>query len=567
VKRLTRPIITIYSLILAAFGTSALAAGTTTQTAPAKKYPYSIVDGACTDSENWEFTPRLPKVWQKKFLSMLAKDKDPGTSVDVMMQAGNLRLTVKSTEIQFVAEYWIWRTLYDLKMVHLASRGFSSMIARATTPETQSMRWAALDCINVIHKAYPSISLQPSTVEYFKTLNMAAVPPNKREKFWLAVSDYLRFRISDRAPDAEIEAVLPFLRGSGAYEAWVLVSLNARKANEAEVIKSAGPLVNNRPLPKGLQPQADEIHLTLARAYYGLGLYDRAIAEYKLVKNTSNLFTQALNEQAWSHLLKHRYSEAVSTAQNLLVGGLRGTFEPEANSIIAISYNETCNFPEAVESMKYFGRRYQKIYKWLYDWNARSKTDSDLYGMVAQYLQKKSSMPDRVATELIRSPVFIARQAELNALIDGKGYQASLLREIAKRTAGKRAATWKRTGDDVTRLIAGLSNGLEQREAQLVTEINEDLTERAHNMLTTLNDVSSNMQLVEAEVYNSFGERIIMDNAGVGPKGAPSKEKKRDDSGTWDWGRFPAADDDDAEIWEDELGFLKTEIKNKCPTP
>ena len=103
-----------------------------------------------------------------------------------------------------------------------------------------------------------------------------------------------------------------------------------------------------------------------------------------------------------------------------------------------------------------------------------------------------------------------------------------------------------------------------------MSEINMDLNDRTKRMVSNLATVSQNIQLVEAEVYNSLSERMIADQGPQAKRGLASdsakKAPKRDDGPTWDWGKFSmtASEDDEAEFWEDELGFLKANVIDQC---
>ena len=98
-------------------------------------------------------------------------------------------------------------------------------------------------------------------------------------------------------------------------------------------------------------------------------------------------------------------------------------------------------------------------------------------------------------------------------------------------------------------------------------QINGDLAQRTSEMYSSLVDASDNIQRVEVEAYNSMGDKMIVDNIREeANRPAPLKRtlKKSEEGPVWDWGRFPADDDDNAEYWEDELGFLKADLKDGC---
>jgi hypothetical protein len=110
-------------------------------------------------------------------------------------------------------------------------------------------------------------------------------------------------------------------------------------------------------------------------------------------------------------------------------------------------------------------------------------------------------------------------------------------------------------------------------QTALASQISDDLNQRASLMVKQLNAAVENIQLVEIEIYNSAGEDMIMENARPGYAEAAKEARdnalkhKRPQGNVLDWGRFPAkeAENGKAEIWEDELGALKTDIADVCP--
>jgi hypothetical protein len=88
-------------------------------------------------------------------------------------------------------------------------------------------------------------------------------------------------------------------------------------------------------------------------------------------------------------------------------------------------------------------------------------------------------------------------------------------------------------------------------------------------MLTRLDEIAENNQLIEVEIYNGASKDIIWQNAHPEYKEMAKKfnddENKESAAAVWDWGRSPAALSDDAgEIWEDELGSFKARLFDNC---
>src|SRR6185437_1754474 len=112
------------------------------------------------------------------------------------------------------------------------------------------------------------------------------------------------------------------------------------------------------------------------------------------------------------------------TAMNLDGGGLRHTYTPEAPMVSAMAMNELCQYPDAVKEISIFRRDYKPSYSWLTTWvgtqAGNPQSVAKLYEQALQFIRRKSTIPDRVAGEWVRTPLFIASQDEVNALFDEK---------------------------------------------------------------------------------------------------------------------------------------------------
>ncbi len=81
-------------------------------------------------------------------------------------------------------------------------------------------------------------------------------------------------------------------------------------------------------------------------------------------------------------------------------------------------------------------------------------------------------------------------------------------------------------------------------------------------MLSTLKSAEENGALLDADVLRLAGNEIAQSRKASTIARRDTVEDKASDL---DWGRFPADEMSNKEIWTDEVGSLKALIKNKCP--
>jgi hypothetical protein len=296
---------------------------------------------------------------------------------------------------------------------------------------------------------------------------------------------------------------------------------------------------------------------------------------------------------------------------NLQAGGLRHTFAPEAPMVLAMALNELCQYPESLRAIRVFLKNYHEPYEWLKKWKA--SPDQALYSTALHFIQKQEvNVPVRVASEWVRSPLFISHQEEINLLFDekdaanqigkiGSQEQAKLAQEIKEKARDLRAKiqeakTSLKPGADLPpKLVKELAllrtqvshyrrlraaapswhqilanhvrraSGIEQK---LVAEINTDLKTKNLLMFAQLEEILENNQLIEVEIYNGASSDLIWQNAH--PDYKQVMKKVRDDRSVasadkvWDWGTEKLDDAEAGEIWEDELGSFNAKTFDNC---
>lgn len=533
---------------------------------------YSFTENACTSEEVWKFSAQVPEAWRKKFQK---PPTDLSTAVDVYGWAYMLSRAKPESELEVLGEYWMLRSLYGMKLVHLAHAGLNALVMRNPQSYSAAVTLAALDCLNVIQREYPSLRVSGDGMESVRklALHYRASKPIM-EAIYEIVGSHAKRNLDQVSWEMDI------LRGSRAHEAFTRTLLAVKKENDREVVDFSKMFLKQRKKPGQLEEHSDVMKLFLARALYNLKEYDAAIKVYESVPTVSNYFAEALQDKAWAHLMRRRYSEATSTAYNLLAGGVRRTFNPDAPLVMAISQFETCNYPDALKSVRYFSRQYIDSFQWLYRWKQNPKK-LDLYQEVLSFLNARpglngradvSKAPSKVGAEWIRSPVFMANQQEINLLLDEKEVIRQVYESLKPVITSSPKSTRREANLKLYKTVGKFARAIPEVQHRLVTQINRDLGLRNAEMFDVLKTALENAQLISVEVFDAAGQDIIVGNL------MPQSKSKEPDSGgkiqalahsgMLDWGRFPAkaGEEDQAEIWEDELGSLRTTVENNCHT-
>jgi len=571
-------------------------------------------DRVCTANERWLFDNSAIKPdTVQVFENFLGKRLQPVQGFAEAMALRKTAGSAESNEMKFFAEYWISRSLLEGKLVHIAYNGFVSIVSRPLTPETAGVQLAALECLEQIYYQYPAVSLPadlgPKMEEY---LNYATAF-KKKEVVWQSTGILFRSKIADETPSQQYyNSIIKLLAGSGVHENFAKALWAAKQAKHKETVALLEKFLRNTSIPPSLKRYVDYAQIILARSYYALGEFDQASSHLKLVSKSSNELAESLSELSWSYLQEGSYPEAIGTAMNLQAGGLRHTFAPEAPMVMAMALNEICQYPESVKAINIFRKNYEKPYDWLRANPSLNSTSEGYYPLAVQYLRKKGTVPERIASEWVRSPLFISNQNEINLLFDEKDFtvklshsgaheQKKLEQDILKNAhelTMKLRSTRKnlQPGQDLPQklveklaelkrniihyarlqraapkwrtILASYNRRAPQMEGKLIASINQDLSKKTRRMHMQIEEIAENLQLVEVEIYNGASQDIIWQNAHPDYKEAAKKMSDDHQQATadkvWDWGHAPVSNDEYAEVWEDELGSFKANLYDNC---
>jgi tetratricopeptide (TPR) repeat protein len=582
---------------LLAFATSMVAQGAT---APLTTHG----SDACTSSESWSFSGAVFESKRGDFVSGVHGSIAP---VRGFSEALAMRRFAANTETRTLGEYWISRSLYDAKLMHIAYGGFVSIASRPVKPDTAGIQISAVECLLQIQSHYPAMSLPSPVVARIAELREQAASPQMRDVVWQAASAALRAQLPVK--HSSVTALLEVLKGAGPYENFARALTAARDNDHNTSVTQMDHFFATPSLPPALKRFVGPAHILMARDLYSLQQFERASAHLKQIPKSSNDLALALEELSWAYLMNDRLPEAIGTAMSLQSGGLRHTYAPEAPMVMAMSLNELCQYPESVRAIRIFKKNYEKAFQWL-----QQNVGDSLYSQAIQYVRRAPgvTVPDRIASEWVRSPLFISSQDELNLLFDesegtvalghsGAIEQAKLAENVVQKAktipSRLRAAKAKMAaGDHLPDLLMADMLALKEMilhyrrlqqgapvwhtilasykktapsiKTRLISGINSDLKLRSGRMLAQLEEIAENVQLIEVEIYNGASQDIIWQNAHPDFKkmAAKMKDDRREPaSKSWDWGKAQSGlEEEGGEVWEDELGSFAANLVDNC---
>jgi len=359
-----------------------------------------------------------------------------------------------------------------------------------------------------------------------------------------------------------------------------------------------------------VQSQLNHWRLFAGRMFYTASLFTKSQEHWNLVEKRSNELVQALTELAWSQLKSGKQNTAIGTALSLQTGWLSNTYSPEGLMVMAMAFNETCHYPEAMRSIELLRKQYEPVVQWIQ--THKNDSNAKMYEALVMSLKKTSDVPYRLSSEWIRSPRFISRQDEINKLLKMDTNNKKLL-EVAKKRQKERVQDLLKLVREVKKdvqvaqksdptkvdlpdwlnikldLLQGTlveydalrafapvwtkaeranSKLTSLREKELVAQIQQHVVSTNKRILSQIADIYDNLKFVEIEIYQGATQDMILTNSNPElDRKIASLKKKKDfqlKANELNWGQISTEELGESEIWEDELGGFKADLPNKC---
>lgn len=545
------------------------------------------VQDPCLPTEHWGLNRTTAPNWLKEYHEFTAQRSTAIYGFSQALQLKRMSQILNNSDFEHdFSEYWVGRILYELHLDPLAHQAMSSVYE---STQDQDIKKAAFSCMARIQIRSPDWKAPP----------LASTPFT----FTADDSDVIFLGILGRESTLT-KKLTPghkgFIDGYNSLAKKDYTGAIVGFQNYFHYLET-----HSNPL---LTRYIDEGHLLLARAYYSVAKFPESAAEFQKVKKTSNQQIEAMSNLAWGYLMHEKYDDAIGVSLQLRSGALKNTFAPEPVMVAAMGLNELCNYPDSIRMIQAL----QKDYESSYDWLSKNKNRDDGYVLSVKALKNQSGAPVKLATEWIRSPEFLTRQKEINALLDeprqveqieanARKEQAALTQSFLTRatefvkdfriaklklkpgqeTPKEFASRYQILKKDLRKLgrfykasrtWRALAKSYEKKipelKLQLVAKVNLDWKAKQKRTLNLLNKVKDNTDLIEVEIYNGASQDLVWKSshpeyAGM-EQGLEAQKQGADGAKTWNWGRFLASSIEDSEVWEDEMGALKADVSDQC---
>jgi tetratricopeptide (TPR) repeat protein len=349
--------------------------------------------------------------------------------------------------------------------------------------------------------------------------------------------------------------------------------------------------------------------LTLARMYFQLGKYKDAFNTYLKVDKQNPEWLQAMTEQAWAQILAHDYEGAAGNMFSLHTDFFKKAFNPESYVVRTVAYLNLCQFGDGAKVVYDFKRKYTPVYKMIEVYKNKTKNSSQYYDTIKSWaknpdLKIVDGLPRQFIFALTRQPGFILEQKNINSTEDQESRMNQVMLDFIKTERSSLAGQTevKKTQEDLKRQLASTKDAADKKAIQDKITYQQhrlesfktqyEISKRARNALSSLRDqglrrlekekshfrlaagkaVQSRFgemmktlytsldqsEVLQYELYSGAGEHLRYQMAGGKVNDKAHPELKAEDGKAMNW-------DFRGEIWEDEIGFYRSSLKNVCP--
>lgn len=327
--------------------------------------------------------------------------------------------------------------------------------------------------------------------------------------------------------------------------------INQDQNKEAAAIISALLKDTKAVIPK------DSIDITAARMLYQAGAYDGAISYYQKIPKSSDYWILAQEETAWAYLKKGEPQNALAKGMTITNPVFKGWAGPEAFLVTAIASLRVCDYPEVVSVLE----RFATVFR------SRLKTLNSIAGGEVSTPAIESMKSEIRKSENKRFKLVDAgpRVHEVpNLMMSNRPLREWLKADVILEVETAKAEELF----SKSMAFSGLQGEFEAIKKKLMTKKLQNL-KLVENMIQTLarneaeqiKQTLAKMHIVEAELLThiSLADRLLAGNA--------IKEQelvKTQVGSTGDKASYPVTYKLTEELWFDEIGRYKVDVKKAC---
>ncbi len=314
--------------------------------------------------------------------------------------------------------------------------------------------------------------------------------------------------------------------------------------------KSAQLLTQIRKNPNSVI-SPDLVQLTAARILFQNSYYDTAIKQYEKISKNSKYWSQAQEEMGWSYVRKGQPQNAIAIGQSLIHPGLLNQVSSESFFMMSLAQLKICDYPSVISTLTDYSKNFKEKNKALKDLISSTEDQN----MHAFFKTSTNATTDLKSDPSMKNlPLLITMDRKLKLLIQK---QTALQKEseLAEVLYAKSLA------------LTGLQGHFETLKKNTLARVHAAQSESVSRIkilaASELENIKNNLDklhIVEAEVISQIS---IADQIAGKAKDDGKMKIGTTGSKSTDSVKFPM----EKEVWFDEIGSYKVNVKKACTAP
>lgn len=288
------------------------------------------------------------------------------------------------------------------------------------------------------------------------------------------------------------------------------------------------------------------INLNLARTYYALGNFERAIEHFERTPRSSALWHESLYEAAWSYFRMGRLSGALSHLQTVDSPFYDGVYHPDATLLRILLFYYLCKYIDGQVMLEEFLAEHYPMSKELDSAVTAARTDptglfKSIYAWRMSRTEAGIDLPDPVK-QLFETDQDLVKVGD---------YILGMDRELAR--IDELGSGWEKSS-----LRKDLEEAMKKRRKAASDEKGEEALAKLERMNSALKGHLGNAELYKVELITA--EKNLYDAAYQGRLMDKIAKRKIDPDVPRGYRFWPF----EGEYWADELGWYEINTINEC---
>lgn len=445
------------------------------------------------------------------------------------------------------AQYELAKTLFRMKLYQGSLSYFGQIVDAG---DTHPYYLPALRGLVLMTDAIPEDPTLMARLEPYSS-DLSQVPDKYKQQYAYLLGRYLYNTGSYDKALQLLELVSPstksFVRARYVIGVTHVANYDGKKALQAfkEVLRVLLAKKESGQLEEDEEVLVEQTYLAMARVFYSVGDYNKALKYYGRISRKSANWPKALFESSWAHFQLDLYNKALGNLHSLASPFFTKAYFPEANILSAVLFFYNCKYRRVRYTLEEFEFAYMPLRDEVDALLTKNEDSTKMFEWLNK-LRSGQSEEDEKLTRILAASLDDKEVLRKLSLIEAIGKENNKLKDMPStwRTSDLGAALLQDTVVAKELAINDAGELVKARLERVKRELDNLILERERILFEV-----SRAEQGELEADWRAEQIVSKDVTGTG------KVKVNDKQLYWTF---------DGEYWKDELGYYLFNINTEC---